>query len=103
MITALDRARTCLTAKGLHAIGAAVLPPNPGANMADGELVISSTHPTFIAFYIDTAKARRAEAAVMRNARRINGQVERRGATTIIWTRIPSSKLRASVEACLSR
>jgi hypothetical protein len=43
MITALDTARSCLTAKRLRVVGVPVLPPNPpSANMAAGELVISS-------------------------------------------------------------
>jgi hypothetical protein len=102
MIAALDTARSCLKAKGWRVIGAPVLPPNtPGANMPDGELVITSAHPTFIAFYTNTAKARRSKAALTGNARRIRGQVEPRGAATIIWTGAPSEELRSSVEACL--
>lgn len=102
MITALDTARSCLKAKGWRVIGAPALPPNPpGANMADGELVITSAHPTFIAFYSNTAKARRSKAALTRNARRLRGEVEAHGAATIFWTDAPSKELRSSVKACL--
>ena len=103
MIKALDGTRICLTSQGLHAIGGAVLPPSPGANMADGEVVISSSHPTVIAFYTDAARAMRARASVVGNARRARGLVDRRGAATIFWAGIPSRELRGSVETCVSR
>jgi hypothetical protein len=104
MITALERARRCLTAKGLHALGGPVLPPSSsGSSTADGELVISSTHPTFIAFYTDPARARGLEATVVQSARRVHGQVERHGAVTIVWTRAHASNLRGAVDACVFR
>jgi hypothetical protein len=52
MIAALDKARSCLTANWLRAIGAPVLPPNPpGSSGADGEVVVgrSTSDVVFIA------------------------------------------------------
>lgn len=105
MITALDRARGCLTARGLRAVGEPVLPPSPpGSTIADGEILLSSSiHPTFIAFYTDAGRARRLEPRVVQNARRVGGQVERRGAVTILWTHTPTRSLRGTVEGCAFR
>ncbi|MGI8714720.1 MAG: hypothetical protein ACR2NR_16380 [Solirubrobacteraceae bacterium] len=66
VVAAVDQARRCLTARGLHPIGAPVLPPNPpGSSSADGELVVGrttimrkTTPGAFIAFYTDAATAR---------------------------------------------
>jgi hypothetical protein len=56
-----------------------------------------------IAFYIDAAGARRLEAAIMRNARRVHGQVARRGAVTIVWARAPAAGCAApSRRACFA-
>ncbi len=102
MITALDRARSCLTTKGLRALGGPVLPPNPsGSSSADGELVVgrSATHVVFIAFYTDAARAQRLQAGLRQNARRLKAQVERHGAVTVLSIRPPSGS-RAAVQAC---
>jgi hypothetical protein len=106
MTAALDKARSCLTAKGLRALGAPVLPPNPpGSSIPDGELIVgrSAAHAAFIAYYTDAARARQFEGAVARNAQRVHGRVQRRGAVTIIWTHPPTSKLQSTVEACVFR
>jgi hypothetical protein len=73
MIAALDKARTCLTAKGLRALGGPVLPAvSRDSSSADGELVVGSSaaHAVFIAFYTDAARAQRLQASLMRNGRR---------------------------------
>lgn len=79
-----------------------VLPPLAGPNSPDGEL-IAGYLPTgaLIAFYRDIEKAARLEPAVLRNARRIGGQVERSGTVTIFWLRPPPALLRRAVQACL--
>jgi hypothetical protein len=102
---AITKARGCLTAAGLHAVGGPVIPPNPaGSTSADGEVVVSgSPVAVFVAFYTDAGKAQRLESEVTRNATRIGGQVERRGAVTVLWTRPPSAKFRHTVEACAFR
>ncbi len=102
MIAALDKARSCLTAKGIRALGAPVLPPNPpGSSSADGEIVVgrSAADVVFMAFYTNTARAQQLEASLMRNAHRLKGQVERHGAVTVLWVHPPSG-VRAAVRAC---
>lgn len=102
MIAALAKARRCLTAKGIGALGAPVLPPNPpGSSSADGEIVVgrSATHVVFIAFYTSTARAEQLEASLMRNAHGLNGQVERHGAVSVVWIH-PAGGVRAAVRAC---
>jgi hypothetical protein len=102
VIAAIAKARTCLTTKGLRAIGGPVLPPNPpGSSSADGELVVgNAARGAFIAFYTDAGRAWRLEAGVARNASRISGRVERHGAVTVVWVRSPAGELRKAVETC---
>lgn len=103
MTARLDQDRACLSARRLRVVGGPVLPPNPpDSTQPDGEIVISSTHPTFIAFYTDAARARRLAPAVVRAAARTHVLVERRGDVTIVWTRAPSGALRDAVGACAS-
>lgn len=97
LISKIDRARNCLRGKGLRASGGPVLPVN--SQTADGEIVVSSTHPTFIGFYSDVAKARRVESSSARFVRS-HSLVEDRGTVRIIWTRAPTSGLRRTVEGC---
>ena len=52
------------------------------------------------AFYLDPAKAKRFEPHLARDAQNFGGQVERRGAVTVVWTRPPTGDLRNSVQAC---
>ena len=83
-------------------MGAPVLPPSPPSSAeADGELVISSSRRTFIAFYIDAARAGRIEPALARQDRPAHMLLERRGAATIVWTRAPAAELRDAVRACV--
>lgn len=102
MIAALDRARSCLAAKGIRALGAPVLPPNPpGSSSADGEIVVgqSAANIVFIAFYTNAARAQQLQASLIRNAHRLKDQVERHGAVTVLWIHPPSG-VRAAVRAC---
>jgi hypothetical protein len=99
---ALGRARACLTGHGLRVAGGPVPPgqPTPTAG-PDGELiVVNRTGPAFIAFYRDPGRAAQLEPGIGRNARRTGGQVERRGAVTIVWRHAPAPTLRAAVRAC---
>jgi hypothetical protein len=100
MIGRLHRTRSCLAGKRLRVLGGAVLPPDP--SQPGGEVVVSLAHPTFIAFYTDAGAARRLAPAVVRDAARTHASVERRGATTIVWTIAPASALRDDVHGCLS-
>ncbi len=102
MAAALYKARSCLTVKGLRALGAPVLPPpSPSSSSADGEIVVgkSAAHAVFIAFYTDAARAQRLQAGLLSNARRLKGQVERRGAVTVLSLHPPNS-VQAAVRAC---
>lgn len=109
LIVRLDRARSCLTEKDLHVLGGPTLPesgpvPPPSRLTSiepDGELVISSTSPTFIAFYTTAARARRIEPALRRSDAHAHVELERRGAVTIAWSRTPTSGLRNMVWTCL--
>lgn len=102
VIAAIANTRTCLTTNGLRAIGGPVLPANPsGSSSADGELIVGSAiSGAFVAFYTDPGKAQRLEPALMRNAARVGGQVERRAAVTVLWIRPPASEVRKAVEGC---
>jgi hypothetical protein len=95
----LDATRECLTRHGLRVLGGPVLPPD--SRTPDGELVISSSHPTFIAFYTSVAKAQRLEGTPINNARKFHGLVERHGTLTILWTAAPASRLHHAVLTCI--
>lgn len=78
--------------------------PSPavaGPNSRDGELLIAHDDAqTFIAFYTRSRKAQRLEPEVVQKAKRISGQVMRRGAVTVLWTHPAPSQLRNRVETC---
>lgn len=107
----IEAASTCLNAKRLRAIGGPVLPtyppggpvaPSPlSSSQPRGELVITSSHPTFIAFSANAAQAARIEPALVRMDAGSHVEVERRGAETIIWSSAPTSELRNTVWGCL--
>lgn len=111
LVARIDAVRTCLTARRLRAVGGPVLPtyppggpvvPSPpSSSQPRGELVITSSHPTFIAFYANAAQAARVEPALVRMDAGSHVEVERRGAATVIWSSVPTSKLRSSVWGCL--
>lgn len=97
----IDQARRCLIEHGLRARGGPVLPPQ-GPNAPDGELITGNGNGGgLVAFYNDIGKADRLAPKVIKNAGRFGGQVERRGTTTIVWIRPPSSTLRHILESCL--
>lgn len=103
LIARIDSARSCLISKRLRAVGSAVLPPNPpGPAQPDGEIVITSGSPSFIAFYTSVARARRLEPAIRRTAARSHVQIERRGAVTIAWTDSPAGARRETIWTCAS-
>jgi hypothetical protein len=95
LIVQIFTAKQCLATRGLRVVGGPVLPS--GRRIPDGEIVVTGRHPTFIAFFIDSAKARRAAGLPAPRGR----QVQRHGRVTIVWTWPPSTGLRADVEACV--
>ncbi len=100
VFVAIEKTRSCLTKQGLRVTGGPVL-PSQGPNSPDGELlIVHDDAQTFIAFYNNSRKAQRLEPEVVQNAKRIGGQVMRRGAVTVLWTRPATSQLRNRVETC---
>lgn len=103
LIAKIDSARSCLTSKRMRAVGGAVLPPTPpGAAEPDGELVVTSRSPSFIAFYVDAARASRTLPALRRLDAGKHVVLERRGAVTIAWTQMPASEQRTVIWTCVS-
>jgi hypothetical protein len=103
VIARIDSDRRCLTSKGLRAVGGPAFPSRPpDPTQPDGELVISSTHPTFIAFYTDAARAQRIEPALRRDDARMHVFLERRGAVTIAWSQAPAGGLHQTVWGCVT-
>jgi hypothetical protein len=103
VIARIDSGRSCLTSKGLRAIGGPAFPSSPpDPTQPDGELVISSTHPTFIAFYTDATRAAQIEPALRRDDAAKHVSLERRGAVTIVWSQAPDGDLRHTVWGCVT-
>lgn len=99
----IESTQACLTSHEVRAIGNAVLSPLSDPSSPDGELIAGYLpNGALIAFYRDSEKATRLEPALLRNARRIHAQVERRGATTIFWWRPAPRTLRLAVQGCLA-
>jgi hypothetical protein len=112
LIVRIGDAQTCLTAKGLRATGGPLLPSSPpggtvlpsgppGSTQPGGELVLTSAHPTFIAFYASAAQAARIEPALSRADSSSHVEVEAHGAETVIWSHAPPNGVRNMVSGCL--
>lgn len=107
----IEAAQACLTAHRVRAIGGPVLPSAlpidlhglaATKNGPDGELIIGYLpNGALLAFYSNAAKAVRLEPAILYNAQRLQAEVERRAATTILWMRPPASAIRKAVQACV--
>jgi hypothetical protein len=103
VFAAIARTHACLTAQRLRVTGGPVFPAQR-PHEPDGELILGNGYPeAFVAFYEDPAAAQRKEPRIMRNAGRLRGEVERRGAVTVLWTRPPQRQLRQSLQTCLPR
>jgi hypothetical protein len=103
VIARIDSVRGCLTSEGLRAAGGPAFPSRPpDPAQPDGELVISSSHPTFIAFYTDTARAKRIEPVLRREDAHQPVLLERHGAVTIAWSQSPPGEDRHAVLACVT-
>lgn len=100
VIARIDTTRACLSKRDLPVSGGPVF-PQQSPSSPDGELIVGSgASGAFIAFYSDAGRAARLEPQVTLNARRVGGQVERRGATTVLWIHHAGKRLRAGVLAC---
>ena len=103
VIARIDSGRSCLTSKGLRAVGGPAFPSSPPDPMQpDGELVIGAGAPAFIAFYTDGARARRIEPALRRDDSGKHILLERRGAVTVAWSQAPAADLRHTVWGCVA-
>jgi hypothetical protein len=103
LIARIESDRSCLTSKGLRAAGGPAFPSRPpDPTQPDGELVIRSAHPTFVAFYTDAARAKRIEPALRRDDAHMHVIVERRGAVTIAWSQAPAGDLHHTVWGCVT-
>jgi hypothetical protein len=103
VIARIDRDRSCLESKGLSAAGGPAFPSTPpDQTQPDGELIISSAHPTFIAFYADAAKAKRIEPVLKHDDAHMPVRLERRGAVTIAWSQAPAEDVRHTVWGCVT-
>lgn len=94
-------ARKCLTDAGFRVLGG---PRSPGdRNAPDTELIVGGDgEMAFVAYYDELARAERYEPKIRRNARRFEGDVERRGQITVIWVRWPrGDDARAETEECV--
>jgi hypothetical protein len=102
VVAAISRARQCFARQGVPVTGGPVLPANPAnSTSADGELIAgSAAGGAFIGFYTSAARAQRLEPEVARNASRFAGEVQRRGAVTVVWVHAPSSTQRKTIDGC---
>jgi len=99
LFATIAKTRSCLSGRGLRVTGGPVFPAQ-GSNSADGELIVGDAGGgALIAFYDDVRKAQRLEPRVRQNAKRLGGQLKRRGAVIVLWAH-PSSPLSRSVEPC---
>jgi hypothetical protein len=103
LVARIDNARRCLASRGVRAAGGPAFPSSPpDPNQPDGELVIASTTPSFVAFYTDAAKATRTLPALRRADAGKHIQLEQRGAVTIAWTHAPAGHVRSAVWGCVT-
>jgi hypothetical protein len=93
-----ERARACLSDAGFRVLGG---PRSPGdRNAPDVELIVRGKGAdAFLAFYKQVERARHYENDLRRNAKRINGSVERRGSVSVVWVRKPPAEARR-IERC---
>ena len=98
VVAAIAKAKACLKADGLPVKGGPVPPEGHGPGGPEGELTTSGA---LIAFYPDTHTAEQAEPKVVREARRLGGTVDHRGAVTVLWLAKQAEKnLGARVDRC---
>ena len=105
VISAIAKARACLTRHGLLVTGGPVPPEGHGPGGPEGELVLA---PALIAFYANAQIARRAEPEILRNTHEIlrnthafDGEIDRRGAVTVLWIARPANGVRSIVQRCV--
>jgi hypothetical protein len=100
VFTHLYAVQACLARKGVSTSGGPFLEGPRPRTRPIGELITKTRPTAFIAFYTTARVAKRAEPQVLASARRIGGRVQRRGAVTVLWTKPPAARQRATAEAC---
>lgn len=102
VLTAIARARTCLTSHGLEVTGGPVGPEGPGPwSSPYGVLDVASvvnvpSYTAVIAFERNVHRAKPRKGHVIR----VGAGEERRGAVTVVWRVTPTTALRRTVRAC---
>jgi hypothetical protein len=98
----IGKVRSCLTSRGLRVTGGPSLgTPRNGPDTPIGELiVINGNAPTCIGFYESSRVAQQYEPTAIKNMKRLGGQLARRAAVIVLWTRPPKAQLGAITEAC---
>jgi hypothetical protein len=95
-----EDARRCLSQAGLRVVGAERSPGDRDA--PDAELIAGGGSVTvFIAYYDEEDRAERLEPSLRRNARRLDGFVERHGTLTLLWVRGERSRMGERVRGCV--
>jgi hypothetical protein len=88
--------KSCLESKGLEVVGGAFKPAPGDADAPDrGQLI---TRGALIGFYSSAELAEQRAEAVRRNARRMNGTLERHGDAGVIYL---DNSARPAVTSCL--
>ena len=100
-LSMITRTQACLARNRRQSSGGPILASNTSPPGLVGELVSADrAGSALIAFYENSGVARRLEPAVVRNAERAGGSVERRGNVTVVWVRSTSQDDRAVVSRC---
>jgi hypothetical protein len=102
VFAAIEKVRSCLASRGLRVTGGPSLgAPRYSPVAPIGELVVANGNaPVLIGFYENSRAAQRFEPTAISNIRRVGGQLARRRAVIVLWTRPPAAQLRLATEAC---
>jgi hypothetical protein len=99
-LATLKTARACITRHGLRVSGGPIYPQDSPTS-PDGELIVgSSKGGAYVAFYVNVTRAEQLESLLTETAKHLAGQVERRGAETVLLIHHPAARLRDAVIGC---
>jgi hypothetical protein len=102
VFAAIEKARSCLANQGMRVSGGPELGvARTSQETPIGELFIQNGNgPILIGFYESGRRAQQFEPTAIQTAKRIGGQLARRGAVIVFWTRAPTSQQRSTTEGC---
>lgn len=102
VLSAITKTRSCLATHGVRVNGGSDLGvPSAGPKGLVGELVtMNGRTSALIVFYESSRLAEQRESSVIHNLKRVGGEVTRRGAVIIAWTRSGSREQRTTLERC---